>query len=836
VFRERQEEKAQTDQIRKALTMLSPSLLSSTPSLSPQTQTQSHRVYWQQRLVATTNINPIIDNINNSNNNNNNNLITGSAAIKISSTAKACDVTNLLRKTLHLNSGSSSTNNHTNSTSTNNHTNSTSTTTSTTQDSLVLVGTLRSIPNDYVRFEHEQVNHQMQHNQFQFQQQQQDDGNDNDNDDDEEDKKNGTNNGISISDYCTGQDFHTVKTLDDDDNCLSILDRMKNHLHQRQQDIDNDNNNSSIVIDLRRPTIAPQTRWYYVPKIITSAGTTIQQQQPIMSSCLELDGYVTSLENEEDDDDDNDTDNDEYIYSGFGAASSVVPVGDEDLLQRALAPFDDDDDDDDDDDEEEDCDTDTENNNKSNKTKTAREWRKYLQISQSHVSGADSPSPSTTTTTTTPTTANSTTLAGYLLKKSNLDPHVWKLHYCILTEDDFWYVPRIKNRNKNVRNDISEIEIASYHGRIPLIDTLLLDNIKTGRKNDEFEIVDGNGITHTYRCPAAAPATTTTRAAVAKDWRNMLSIRSQNAFENSLIKHAELILTEENLSRTERWKKIVVDDECDDNNDNDDDTKTKEGRRINASLTVVSSSPSSRSLLMYNGGGVSGVSSSGNHSLRLQLQSKILRFGMDIAEYKENCRHIQTLLWVDCSSAAATVVVAPSSNINSNGSTTTAPTTITAKNDVSSMSSSSSTTTTLRLVRETWKEASGLLHQAIKIISDINKHRERDISRSLDTMCRHIEYIITRQRRRRQTPSQFSDDNKNDDEDGDNSNDDIIIRNSSSVDDDTNGNENESSSVNSGRDAYHDDLDHHHHHHRDPPPIDLFDLLLNDLRTLVLKK
>ncbi|OEU11361.1 hypothetical protein FRACYDRAFT_245759 [Fragilariopsis cylindrus CCMP1102] len=731
-------------------------------------------------------------------------------------------------------------------------------------DSLVLVGTLRSIPNDYVRFEHEQVVHQMmQHNtnQFQFQQQQQDEDNGNDDDNDEEEKikkkeSTNNNNGISISDYCTGQDFHIMKTLDEEDNCLSLLDRMKNHLHQRQQDIDNDRSNNTHNSDIRRrPTIAPQTRWYYVPNIITQQQQQ-QQQPPIMYSCLELDGYVTSLENEEEeenDDDDNendeididDTDNeDANRYNGFGAASSVVPVGDEDLLYRALAPFDDNNNDKDD----KECDTDIENNsknkNKNNKTKIAREWRNYLQISQSHVSsGADS-SPSTTTTTTTSSTTNSTTLAGYLLKKSEFDPYVWKLHYCLLTEDDFWYVPRIKNKhkNKNVRNTneiitTSEIEMASYHGRIPLIDTLLLDNSKTGRRHDEFEIVDGNGITHTYRCPTAAEAapattttTTTTRAAVAvvvaKDWKNMLSIRSQNAFENSLIKHAELILTEENLSRTERWKKIVVNDECDDNNndknsdnddDNDDGTKTKEGRRINASLTVVSSSPSSRSILMYNGGGGGGSSASSNHSLRLQLQSKILRFGMNIAEYKENCRHIQTLLWVDYSSAAAaTVVVAPSSN----GSTTT--TTNSAKNDVSSTSSSSSTTTTLRLVRETWKEASGLLQQAIQIILSINKHRERDISRSLDTMCRHIEYIITRQRRRRQAPSQFSDDNKNDDE---------IIRNSSSLDDDTSGNEDEASSVSSGRDAYHDDLDHHHHHHhRDPPPIELFDLLLNDLR------
>ncbi|OEU11687.1 hypothetical protein FRACYDRAFT_244810 [Fragilariopsis cylindrus CCMP1102] len=769
----------------------------------------------------------------NNNNNNNNNLITGSAAIKISSTAKACDVTNLLRQTLHLNNSGSS-NSKSNSSSTTTNTNSASSTT--TKDSLVLVGTLRSIPNDYVRFEHEQqVNHQMQQhntNQFQFQQQQQDKDNDNDNDDDEEKIKKkvsttNNNNGISISDYCTGQDFHIIKTLDEDDTCLSILDRMQKHLHQRQQDIDSNNrsnhnnHNSSIAIaiDIRRPTIAPQTRWYYVPNIIPQQ----QQQPPIMSSCLELDGYVTSLENEneeedDDDDDDNDgididdTDEDENIYTGFGAASSVVPVGDEDLLHRALAPFDNDIDIEDDDDAEG-CDTDTENNSKNknnNKTKIAREWRNYLQISQSHVSsGADSsPSPSTTTASTT----NSTTLAGYLLKKSNFDPYVWKLHYCILTEDDFWYVPRIKNKkkNKNVRNTneiiMSGIEMASYHGRIPLIDTLLLDNSKTGRRNDEFEIVDGNGITHTYRCPAAAaaaavtaPATTTTRAAVAvvaKDWRNMLSIRSQNAFENSLIKHAELILTEENLSRTERWKNIVVDDECDDNSNNDgndDGTKTKEGRTINASLTVVSSSPSSRSILMYNCGGSASSSGNSNHSLRLQSQSKILRFGMDIAEYKENCRHIQTLLWVDYSSAAAaTVVVAPSSNFNSNGSTTTTTTTNTADNDVSSTSSSSSTTTTtttLRLVRETWKEASGLLQQAIIIISSINKHRERDISRSLDTMCRHIEYIITRQRRRRQAPSQFSDDNKNDDE---------IIRNSSTLDDDTNGNENEASSVNYG--------------------------------------
>ena len=95
-----------------------------------------------------------------------------------------------------------------------------------------------------------------------------------------------------------------------------------------------------------------------------------------------------------------------------------------------------------------------------------------------------------------------------------------------------------------------------------------------------------------------------------------------------------------------------------------------------------------------------------------------------------------------------------------------------------------------------------LLDQALQLNSAMvgdsqgnqNPHR-----RGLETMCHHIEYVITQKRKR---PSQIS------------------LADSNSTD--------SLSTTNEGERKYQYDLPHQ----RDPPPIDLFDLLWNELRTL----
>jgi len=479
---------------------------------------------------------------------------------------------------------------------------------------------------------------------------------------------------------------------------------------------------------------------------------------------------------------------------------------------------------------------------------------------------------------------SSRTLAGYLLKRSSKDSHVWKRHYCVLTEDDLWYVPRIVrsnetepqcgrplsekggggNNNNNNNTIVRTIELARYHGRIPLVDALLLDNQKTGHRKDGFDLVDGNGTTHEFRsCSSSnsssssatassnsksnrstsnygASATTTTASTIsashtasasasasilsqARHWRRMIAIQCQDAFENALIQHAELILTEETFARTERWKQSILGAGKNYGSGNG----SGNGETVHKNLS--SSSSSSPSLLVL-------------------LRSRILHFGLDVAEYKEGCRQIQALLL-------------------------SSPTTITAR--------------TKRLLRELWTEAFALLETAIEIqhhnkqyyhcnaiadadagiagvdaASGSNDSAMMATTRSnssgsscLETLCDHVEYVITQTRRRRKPsrttstststststtihPSKASNSKSSisskdrtivpEEDENNRNNNDNHSNGDESVDNKNRFRAAGGGSGNRNRNRNRD----YPHHQRDPPPIDLFDLLWNELRTL----
>jgi len=701
-----------------------------TGAAPPAAKPQSHRVYWQQRLSGNGSSSSV---------NSNNNLITGSAAVKISHSARACDLTNLLRKTLHLGNNA------------NNGDSSGASNNSNRKDSLVLVGTLRSVPTDYVRFEHEQEPHSSHDN--------------------ENIPSDIVNEGGSISSTITStsmmEDFHVVKTLEANDACLSVLQDMKAHLLERQRVMDLKISKvrqaatptKRNVLSLR-PTIAPQTRWYFVPDTTPEKSSS---KQPTMSSCLELDGYVTSFDEDESDDEyDYNSDNDPQ-GNGDDSDSEAVHGDDEDLLRRALAPFDDERDGEDDAQDKNSSpnvsDKDSARNRKRRKRaiptveQTAREWRRYLQISQSHAA-ADKPNTSTTS-----------TLAGFLLKRSSKDPHVWKRHYCVLTQDDFWYVPRLvrpeefmpsredESSSPQMIDDTNDfemrtIEIAPSHGRILLAETTLLGPFQAKTRKDGFELVSGDGKTHKFRAcspTVSAGAATVASIASAKEWQRMIRTRIRDALENSMTKHAELLLTEETVARNDRWRNFLLDEK-----EKEIPTLLKNG--VDSSLDSLSS-----------------------------LRSRVLRFGLNVAEYKEGCRQIQSLLWADMAGRPS--------------------------------SSSAAMGAIKKLLKELWREASTLLDQAIKLNATIVGNNSAGSTstkynapgphrRGLETLCHHIEYVITQKRRR---PSQAS------------------VKESAS-------NESLATSETSGSSGRKHREDYPHQ--RDPPPIDLFDLLWNELRTL----
>ena len=278
--------------------------------------------------------------------------------------------------------------------------------------------------------------------------------------------------------------------------------------------------------------------------------------------------------------------------------------------------------------------------------------------------------------------------------------------------------------------------------------------------------------------------------------------------------------------------------------------------------------PSSRPLLMYSGGGDS-VDSGGNNNYSLQL----LRFGMDVAEYQEKCRYIQSLLWVD--STTSTSIAGPSSlSVLSSSSSVAAAA-------ASELTTKTTTAIIVRLVRDVWKEASKLLHNAIQIscsdtylslrrvgcnsnhINISNSNSNSVVSRSVETLCDHIEYIITRQRRSRRTRlshSLSSCDKKK----KNNNNDECIRVGNDNGNGNGNGNGNDNGNDNGNKDddcgesvtknlsttpivvvknENNDSTKEYNYdycnnlpanHQRDPPPIDLFDMLLIGLRSLTL--
>jgi hypothetical protein len=88
------------------------------------------------------------------------------------------------------------------------------------------------------------------------------------------------------------------------------------------------------------------------------------------------------------------------------------------------------------------------------------------------------------------------------------------------------------------------------------------------------------------------------------------------------------------------------------------------------------------------------------------------------------------------------------------------------------------------LIRICWNQASALLARATHISSQL--HPDKKLSRSIETLCRHADYVITGRR--------FGMNNNNNNNDDQESN---ISRND---------------------------------HHGSPPPMDLFDLLLMELQ------
>jgi len=694
---------------------------------------ESQRIYWQQ-WVHTNNPDGSRREYHRRE------LITSSAAIRIHPDhAKASDVTQLLRDTLKLSSPTSSSS----STLTTNNAQTTTTTTTTTpphpqyKDSLVLVGTLYTLPKDYIQFEHEPPPPSL-------------------------------NNGMNTTESTTTDPFHVIKTLAPEDNPLSIRDQMMIYLQRIQQEATTiaaaaaasahetqatmamtTTTTTTTETTGSHPTttstMAPKCQWYFVPE---------QQQPPmptlngphggntsttVIPSCIELDGYCTSLEDddsrhesEEEDDDVNDDDfnnannhededppqdmsthpncvsldcDDEIDTGGDGGSGGYFDV--DLLLSRcpfAIGPA-----------------TGKRDGNRKGRRELVggggggglrscwssalsssaenRELRRYFQLCQVPPC-----------------------CSGYLLKQSNVDPHVWKRVFCVLTDDHLWYTTRVPYTNESMTTrttPLGSLRMGKRHGQIALDRALLLEPEKLEYNKSSssqvlfpvpysFEVVNARGTSHMFRA---------SNRILQRQWIAALTNKIMESFENSLMDQAELIVADETMARNRRISALAVEP-------------------LYQEEEIVSSS--SR---MY-------------WSL---IRATVLRFGVSIAEYKELCRHVQTLL-----PAKQAVMARSDGRHNLHPPETASNGGKESQNGRSSSSSSSSlhdddeSRSMIRQIKKVWREADRLYDRATHVTLAVQQYAQHQRGggnkptsttgslshHSMETNFRHIEFVL----------------------------------------------------------------------------------------------
>jgi hypothetical protein len=259
-------------------------------------------------------------------------------------------------------------------------------------------------------------------------------------------------------------------------------------------------------------------------------------------------------------------------------------------------------------------------------------------------------------------------ISGYLLKRSNKDRHVWKRVYCVLTDDHLWYASRL--------HIIGEKRTAK-HGRISLNRALLLeataDYAPLYRTPHAFEVVSRSGISHVFRA---------TNRALQLRWIQCLSDRIVQCHENKVLEHAELIVEDEALAHNRRLSALAVEP-----------------------LMTAYAETGDDGFLM-----------------------KVLRWGMGVAEYREQCRHLQCLM-----PAKRPVVV-------SAGGNPAAPSprrlfeSPTGKNEEEMVDSEMRV-----MIRSAWDSAAALVVHAVHLAHE----RDGKRMRNLETLCQHVDYVIT---------------------------------------------------------------------------------------------
>ena len=651
----------------------------------PADTTESHRIYWQQWLSSNeTSVGTRRE------------WVTSSAAVRIARQARAADVTALLRESLHLAPNSKQ------------------------EDALVLVGTLYSLSRDHVRFTHEQTQRRLGH---------------------------GSTPLPSPSSSSTDA-FNVLQTLKPTDHPLEIRDQMAVHLRALQAAA------AGTTMLERRTIIAPKLQWYYCPAVAESAPPTPPPSSPnnnnnnnnkthMIPTCINLEGYCTSMEEEEgdwgyDDDEEQDeapSDTKECLRNGEAAVDidetdskdMVGTVEDRDLLVSrfpwlSVVP---------------------EDHPDRATTRPPADVSRYAQIKQEFRRENRRLNILTAHEASVP---QGGTLSGYLLKRSHKDRHVWRRVHCVLTDDYLWFVSR--------RYTKYDLHFAK-HGRVRLTRALLLepsvDYAPLYRTPYAFEMVAADGTSHIFRAA---------NRAIQQQWIQAISDRIIQSFENSLLENAQLIVNDESVAQARRidhamdqfWGHIQ---QAHKEKDASEKSATKK------TTTTIS-----------------------------QPVAQVLRWTLKVTDFRHFCRHVRSSLPAKSPVVVSTAHVSPL-----HARKTISPT-------ARERSGEAPGPLVQSMIAASWRQAALLLQQATDVGQALTgmeeqaaHHHHRHHHRNLETLLRHVEFLVTGRHRPR-TASSSS-----------------LTGSQTSV-----------SVTNHGDDWYAD--------RAEPPPMDLFDAIEKELQVL----
>jgi len=155
--------------------------------------------------------------------------------------------------------------------------------------------------------------------------------------------------------------------------------------------------------------------------------------------------------------------------------------------------------------------------------------------------------------------SNNYCASGFLLKRSTKDPNVWRRVYCTVSDDQFWFVSRIRPVSSFSMGNIPKR--FAKHCSIRLSNASISDPMeklfKSSNKQPNKPRLSSSGPIHLLQitCPKGNAYTFCAPSRKAqKYWKKALSSRIKTCAENKWMEFAELIVEEEEDARTNRMR------------------------------------------------------------------------------------------------------------------------------------------------------------------------------------------------------------------------------------------------------------------------------------------